>query len=434
MDDQKTRFIEGAIKNDISEKEASKIFDLVDKFAGYGFNKSHAAGYALISYQTAYLKANFPHEFMTATLNFSIDRTDKIISLKQELEKLEIPFLKPDINFSKEKFTIEKDNSKKSIRFGLSAIKGVGSKSIKSVVSVREQKGKFISIIDFLKRVDAEVINKRQLEKLIQSGSFDSTEKNRSKLYYNVPQFVNLFGSNNSQSNQNLLFEEEEISFEDKNLFNQKISTWTSSDTLNNELEVVGFYFSDHPLKHYPQKFFEIQNISFFKDIDLNENAKKIRLCGSVLDIKERSNKDGRKYAFVTVSEVNAQYELSIFSENLSKFRYLLNEGYLLIFDIDIILNNNDPRFVIRMIKKLDSEFNNLEKKIDIFIEPDQLIEYKDILFSKKNNLKSKISIFMNINNKLINFNSNSKYSLTSYKHLDMLKNSKKLDYNIDIS
>ena len=434
MDDQKNRFIEGALKNGISEKEASKIFDLVDKFAGYGFNKSHAAGYALISYQTAYLKANFPHEFMTATLNFSIDRTDKIISLKQELEKLEILFLKPDINFSKEQFTIERSESKKSIRFGLSAIKGVGSKSIKSVVSVREQKGKFKSIIDFLKRVEPEVINKRQLEKLIQSGSFDSIEINRSKLFFNVPQFVNLFGSNNSKLNQNLLFQEEEISFEDKNLFNQKIPVWNSSETLKNELEVVGFYFSDHPLKHYPQKFFEIQNISMFNDIDLNKNGKKIRLCGSVLDIKERSNKDGRKYAFVTVSEVNSQYELSIFSENLSKFRYLLKEGNLLIFDIDIILNNNDPRFVIRIIKKLESEFNNLEKKIDIFIEPDQLTEYKDSLFSRKHTSKSKISIFMNINNKLINFNSNSKYSLKSYKQLDLLKNSKKLDYNIDIS
>ena len=172
-----------------------------------------------------------------------------------------------------------------------------------------------------------------------------------------MPQFVNLFGSNNSQSNQNLLFEEEEISFEDKNLFNQKISTWTSSDTLKNELDVVGFYFSDHPLKHYPQKFFEIQNISFFKDIDLNENAKKIRLCGSVLDIKERSNKDGRKYAFVTVSEVNAQYELSIFSENLSKFRYLLKEGNLLIFDIDIILNNNDTLQIMEFHSKFFTNF-----------------------------------------------------------------------------
>ncbi len=434
MDDQKNRFIEGALKNNISEKEASKIFDLVDKFAGYGFNKSHAAGYALISYQTAYLKANFPHEFMTATLNFSIDRTDKIISLKQELEKLEIPFLKPDINFSKEKFTIEKNKSDKSIRFGLSAIKGVGAKSIKSVVSIREKGSKFKSIIEFLKKVEGEVINKRQLEKLIQSGSFDSIDSNRSKLFFNVPQFVNLFGSSNHKLNQNLLFEEEEISFEDKNLFNQTIPEWNSSETLKNELEVVGFYFSDHPLKHYPQKFFEIQNITLFNDINVNENNKKIKLCGSVLDIKERSNKDGRKYAFVTVSEINAQYELSIFSENLSKYRSLLQEGNLLIFDIDIIINNNDPRFVIRTIQKLDSEFNKLEKKIDIFIGPNQLIEYKDILFTQKNSSKNKISIFMNIDNKLINFNSNNNYTLKSYKQLDMLKNSKKLDYNIDIA
>ena len=434
MDDQKNRFIEGALKNNISEKEASKIFDLVDKFAGYGFNKSHAAGYALISYQTAYLKANFPHEFMTATLNFSIDRTDKIISLKQELEKLEIPFLKPDINFSKEKFTIEKNKSEKSIRFGLSAIKGVGAKSIKSVVSVREKRSKFKSIIDFLKNVEGEVINKRQLEKLIQSGSFDSIDSNRSKLFFNVPQFVNLFGSSNNTLNQNLLFEEEEISFEDKNLFNQTIPQWNSSETLKNELEVVGFYFSDHPLKHYPQKFFELQNINLFNNINVNENNKKIKLCGSVLDIKERSNKDGRKYAFVTVSEINAQYELSIFSENLSKYRSLLKEGNLLIFDIDIIINNNDPRFVIRAIQKLDTEFNKLEKKIDIFIDPNQLIECKDILFTQQKSSKNKISILMNIDNKLINFNSNDNYTLKSFKQLDMLKNSKKLDYNIDIA
>ena len=111
---------------------------------------------------------------------------------------------------------------------------------------------------------------------------------------------------------------------------------------LKNELEVVGFYFSDHPLKHYPNQFFQKQNISFFNDLDINNNINinKVRLCGSVLDIKERSNKDGRKYAFVTVSEVESQYELSIFSENLSKFRHLLKEGNLLIFDIDIIMKS----------------------------------------------------------------------------------------------
>jgi DNA polymerase III subunit alpha len=434
MDAQKIRFIEGALKNNIDKKEASKIFDLVDKFAGYGFNKSHAAGYALISYQTAYLKANFPHEFMTATLNFSIDRTDKIISLRQELEKLEIPFLKPDINFSEEKFSIEKSDSIKSIRFGLSAIKGVGAKSIKSVVSVRKNEGKFKSVIDFLRRVENEVVNKRQLEKLIQSGSFDSIEQNRSKLFYNVPQFVNLFGSSNNLSNQNLLFEEEEISFDDKNLFDQKLPLWSSSEKLKNELEVVGFYFSDHPLKHYPKKFFELQNINYFNDVVKDENVNKLRFCGSVLDIKERSNKDGRKYAFVTISEISSQYELSIFSENLNKYRYLLKEGNLLIFDIDKTMNNNEARYIIRSIKKLETEFNNLNKKIDIFIQSKNLLEYKDYLFNAKKPVKCKISIFLNLDNKLINLNMNNEYSLKSYKQLDLLKNSKKLDYNLDIS
>ena len=199
-------------------------------------------------------------------------------------------------------------------------------------------------------------------------------------------------------------------------------------------MEVVGFYFSDHPLKHYPQKFFNLLKISSFNDIDFNHNSKKLRLCGSVLDIKERSNKDGRKYAFITVSEINSQYELSIFSENLNKFRYLLKEGNLLIFDIDIIINNNDPRLVIRTIKKLENEFNSLEKKIDIFIDPIQLLKYKDSLLSSGNSAKSKISIFINIDEKLVNFSSNKKYILKSFKQLDHLKNSKKLDYNLDIS
>ena len=434
MDNQKIRFIEGALKNNISQNEASKIFDLVDKFAGYGFNKSHAAGYALISYQTAYLKANFPHEFMTATLNFSIDRTDKIISLKQELEKLGISFFKPDINYSKEKFSIEKKDHKKSIRFGLSAIKGVGEKSITSAILVREKNGNYKSVIDFLKRVQGDVINKRQLEKLIQSGSFDSIEKNRSKLFSNVPQFVNLFGSNGIKADQNLLFEEEEISFNDKNLFQQNTPGWSSGEKLKNELEVVGFYFSDHPLKHYPNKFFELQNIEYFNEINFDASIKKIRLCGSILDVKERSNKDGRKYAFVTVSEINAQYELSIFSENLSKFRYLLKEGNLLIFDIDVVMNNNEPRLIIKFIKKLDDEFNNLNKKIEIFIQSENLFEYKDKLFLDKKPSRCKISIFVNIGNKLISLKTNNKYSVKSYKQLDSLKSSKKLDYNIDIS
>ena len=310
----------------------------------------------------------------------------------------------------------------------------MGEKSIKSVISIREKDGNYISVIDFLKRVQSDVINKRQLEKLIQSGSFDSVENNRSKLFSNVPQFVNLFGANGVKHDQNLLFEEEEISFNDKNLFEQNTLEWSSGDKLKNELEVVGFYFSDHPLKHYPAKFFELQNIEYFNEINIDVNIKKIRLCGSILDIKERSNKDGRKYAFVTVSEINSQYELSIFSENLSKFRYLLKEGNVLIFDIDVLMNNNEPRYIIKSIKKLDDEFNNLNKKIEIFIISENLLQFKDLFLSNKKPNRCKISIFLNIENKLISLKTDNNYSLKSYKQLDLLKNSNKLDYNIDIS
>ena len=136
----------------------------------------------------------------------------------------------------------------------------------------------------------------------------------------------------------------------------------------------------------------------------------------------------------MTVSEINSQYELSIFSENLSKFRYLLKEGNLLIFDIDVVINNNEPRYIIKSIKRLDNEFNNLNKKIEIFIQSGNLIEFKDQLLSNEKPSRCKISIFLNIDNKLISLKTDNKYSVKSYKQLDLLKTSKKLDYNIDIS
>ena len=216
MDAQKNRFIDGAKSNKININEASKIFDLVNKFAGYGFNKSHAACYALIAYHTAYLKSNFPHEFMTATLNYSIDRTDKIILLKKELDRLNIDLLKPDINYSNELFSIELNKNKvKCIRFGLAAIKGVGLKSISNLVKDRNKKGQYNDIIDFLQRLSGEVINKRQLEKLIQAGAFDSLEKNRAMLFENVIKFVELFGGELINQNQEMLFDDHKIDYKE---------------------------------------------------------------------------------------------------------------------------------------------------------------------------------------------------------------------------
>ena len=434
MDAQKNRFIEGAKSNKISINEASKIFDLVNKFAGYGFNKSHAAGYALLAYQTAYLKTNFPYEFMTATFNYSIDRTDRIILLNKELSSLNIEFKKPDINHSQAKFSIEENNGLKSIRFGLSAIKGVGIKSMSNLVKERENNGKFIDIIDFMNRLKGDVINKRQLEKLVQAGSFDSIETNRAKLFYNVPKFVEIYGGSNfKDQNQAMLFEENKLSFDDSNLFDQQIDDWSSGFLLKNELEVIGFYFSSHPVSLYPKNYFRHNNIIEWNQIKLNEDIKSAKIVGSILDIKERSNKEGRKYAFLTVSTLESQIELTIFSDKLNDFRNLIKEGNLLLFHIDISRDIENMRLIIRKIEDFEQTFSNQKKIINIYLQQYFEIDLLEKLFKKSNRKNEKLYLYIDKDNKLISFDFSDKFEVTSYKYLDKLLDAKKIDYSLEI-
>ena len=435
MDAQKNRFIEGAKSNKISINEASKIFDLVNKFAGYGFNKSHAAGYALLAYQTAYLKTNFPYEFMTATFNYSIDRTDRIILLNKELSSLNIEFKKPDINHSQAKFSIEENNGLKSIRFGLSAIKGVGIKSMSNLVKERENNGKFIDIIDFMNRLKGDVINKRQLEKLVQAGSFDSIETNRAKLFYNVPKFVEIYGGSNfKDQNQAMLFEENKLSFDDSNLFDQQIDDWSSGFLLKNELEVIGFYFSSHPVSLYPKNYFRRNNIIEWNQIKLNEDIKSAKIVGSILDIKERSNKEGRKYAFLTVSTLESQIELTIFSDKLNDFRNLIKEGNLLLFHIDISRDIENMRLIIRKIEDFEQTFSNQKKIINIYLQQYFEIDLLEKLFKKSNRKNEKLYLYIDKDNKLISFDFSDKFEVTSYKYLDKLLDAKKIDYSLEIA
>ena len=434
MDAQKNRFIEGAKSNKISINEASKIFDLVNKFAGYGFNKSHAAGYALLAYQTAYLKTNFPYEFMTATFNYSIDRTDRIILLNKELSSLNIEFKKPDVNHSQAKFSIEENNGFKSIRFGLSAIKGVGIKSMSNLVKERENNGKFIDIIDFMNRLKGDVINKRQLEKLVQAGSFDSIETNRAKLFYNVPKFVEIYGGSNfKDQNQPILFEENKLSFDDSNLFDQQIDDWSSGFLLKNELEVIGFYFSSHPVSLYPKNYFRRNNIIEWNQIKLNEDIKSAKIVGSILDIKERSNKKGRKYAFLTVSTLESQIELTIFSDKLNDFRNLIKEGNLLLFHIDISRDIENMRLIIRKIEDFEQTFSNQKKIINIYLQQYFEIDLLEKLFKKSNRKNEKLYLYIDKDNKLISFDFSDKFEVISYKYLDKLLDAKKIDYSLEI-
>jgi len=435
MDAQKNRFIEGAKSNKININEASKIFDLVNKFAGYGFNKSHAAGYALLAYQTAYLKTNFPYEFMTATLNYAIDRTDRIILLKKELARLNIEFYKPDINLSEAKFSIEEVGEKKSIRFALGAIKGVGIKSMNSLINERNKNGPYLDIIDFMNRLSGEVINKRQLEKLIQAGCFDVIEGNRAKLFSNVTNFVDIYGGiKDKNQKQSLLFEETKISFNDNNLFVQDISEWNSSLLLKNELEVIGFYFSNHPVSLYPKNYFQQNNILDWEELKSNNDIKNSKIVGSILDIKERSNKDGKKYAFITVSTLESQIELSIFSDKLSEFRYLIKEGNVLLFNIDISRANENLRLIIRKIEDFDKVFQSQKKTINVYIKTHSVINTINSLIEKSENNSNDLFLFISKNEKLLSLDFSKNYKIISFNYLDQLSEAKKLDYSIEFS
>ena len=435
MDAQKNRFIEGAKINNIDEKQAAYIFDLVDKFAGYGFNKSHAAGYALLAYQTAYLKSNFPHEFITASLNYSIDRTDKIILLKKELDKLNIYLKKPDVNFSDSKFIIEKDiDGHKNIRFALGAIKGVGIASMNNLVIERQNNGKFNTIIDFMNRLKGDVVNKRQLEKLIQAGSFDAIENNRRKLFENVEKFVQIYGGlKEIKNDQSLLFEENNITFEDKNLFKQNINEWSTDLLLKNELDVIGFYFSNHPLTHYPKDFFDKLNIQNFDDFSENIDDKNSKIVGSILDIKERSNREGKKYAFLTISNIDSQFEVSIFNDALLNYKDLLKEGNLLLFDIDISRDNENTRLVVRKVTDFSSFFRNTKYKINLYLSNIKDMNLIENCIRKKTNNNNNLYIFFNKDDKLVSLDFSKEYEISDFIKIDKLNEARKIDYSLEI-
>ena len=252
MSSLKKDFIEGCIKNNVKEYQAESIFKQVETFAGYGFNKSHAAAYALIAYQTAFLKANHPVEFMTASINCELNNTDKINRYLDDSKCMNIKILKPNINYSNSLFTIELDNqNKKSIRYGLSALKNVGTSSTSKIVSERKKNGKYKNIDDFCNRLNDENINIRQLEFLIKSGSFDDLEKNRSKLFNNINKIVQVIRDNGKNIDQNNLFANNIEGNNNVINLNYSGKKWTKSATLNFEYEALGLYLSQHPLKYF---------------------------------------------------------------------------------------------------------------------------------------------------------------------------------------
>ncbi|WP_370930809.1 DNA polymerase III subunit alpha [Bartonella sp. DGB1] len=342
MEQQRARFVEGAKKNNLNEQQANDIFDLLAKFADYGFNKSHAAAYAYISYQTAYLKAHFPAEFLATSLTYDMSNADKVNDYLKEAKRLKIEVIFPSVQTSSAYFSV-KDNK---IIYALSALKGVGEEAAKHIVEVRGNT-EFADINDFCARIDPQFINKRVYESLIFSGALDCFNIEREQLFAGLEsmQMYALRLLQAKTNGQGSLFTLDENS-KDEIIF-PKFTKWNLSEKLQKEFQILGFYLSSHPLQSY-QKLLQDNNVIVTEKL-LENNLSRAKIAGTIISKTERKTKNGNKMAIVVFSDCSGQYEATLFSELLENNRQYLYVGNSLIFDVKISRNNETDTVDLRI-------------------------------------------------------------------------------------
>ena len=350
MNAQKQRFVDGCGQKNIKPNEALTIFDLLSKFADYGFNKSHAAAYAMIAFQTAYLKTHYPIEFFAASMTLDINNTDKISIFQQELSRLNILLSPPDINQSDPYFA-RKNNS---ISYALGAIKNVGIDSMKELVRERKKNGPFKDFNDFINRSDSTIVNKKTLEALACAGAFDQFKIHRSVIFNQASEIVKFHKSfkESSATNQGDMFGSETLPV----IQLTSESEWDTRYKLMKEYEMLGFYLSGHPLEQYKANFDKLF-IKSFSDIKSNSkyhDQKDILLSGTLLTKKEKRSARGNSYAFLNFSDLTSIYELIIFESNLRKYREILNEGESFIVGVDFSTQNGTLRGELKKVFKFD--------------------------------------------------------------------------------
>lgn len=360
-------FVDGAVERGIERDTATSIFDQMEKFASYGFNKSHAAAYSLISYQTAYLKAHYPVEFMSATMSLDITNTDKLQFFKDECKKMGIEVLPPDINKSGHDFMVE--NGK--IRYALTAIKGVGEANMRALVAEREARGPFKDISDFIHRIDIKQTNRKQLEQLIKSGAFDGIDKNRGRLFANIDNMIqHIYSSCELKtSNQTSLFGSEEMQAQVKL---KDALDWVELEKLKLEAEAIGFYLSAHPLDSYRngmEKLGVKECSQVFRNIQVGDTIR-AKLAGCVNSFQKRISKNGNRFAFLELSDASGAFEGIVFSETLLRSEETIRSGLPLLVNVTIDKQNEEgsPRVMINSIDTLDKAISDVSDGLVIYI------------------------------------------------------------------
>ena len=389
---QRKMFTEGAVKNGISEDIATKIFDQMEKFASYGFNKSHAAAYSLISYQTAYLKAHYPVEFMCAVMSLDMTNIDKLLFYKEECKKMGFKILPPDINKSDADFAVEDGN----IRYALAAIKSVGAANMEAIEAERRARGPFKDISDFIHRIDAKQINRRQLEQLIKAGAFDGIDKNRARLFANIDTIVQHISAATElkTSAQSSLFGSEELQSKIK-LAEQ--ADWPELERLKLEAEAIGFYLSAHPLDSYAHGMERLgvkKCSEVFQGIRTGDTIR-AKLAGCVNTFQKRLSKNGNKYAFLEISDGTSNFEGLLFSEGLLRYEDTIRSGLPLLVSVTIDKQNEEgnPRVMINSVETLDKAIAEVADGLEISIGDVGAVSGLSRILRQDRNGKNKIYI-----------------------------------------
>ncbi len=408
MDKQRGRFCNGAVDHGIDFDKASYIFDLVTKFASYGFNKSHAAAYALVAYQTAYMKANYPVEFMAAIMTLDLGNTDKLGAFKQELQRAEIPLLLPDINKSHVAFMVEKidepysDKSddprqNSAVRYALGAIKGVGEKAMEALVEERTNNGPFKDVFDFSDRIDPRLVNKRQIERLAASGAFDTLLDDRAQAFAaaEIIQRTAQMQTQERESSQTNLFGGDAATAVDRPTL-PLVKSWTATEQLEQEKKALGFYLSAHPLDSYAT-LLERERIIPAKEVmtDAGLIGQTVRMAGAIAGYREGTSKRGNKFGRLTLSDRTDAFEMMYFGDDIEHLRRLVEEGAPVVVSAQIRKRDDDDSIGLscRSIKSLEAVAAQSSKGLFIEIENSRAFASVKAVLDRKTGGKGKITV-----------------------------------------
>ena len=363
MDAQKARFIDGAVALEVQKNKAAEIFDQVDRFAGYGFNKSHAAAYALIAYQTAWLKANHPVAFIAASMTLDFERTEKLNSFKQDAAKRDIITRSPCVNRSEVGFAIDGNE----IFYALKAIRNVGTQAMQAVVDERKTNGDFKDVFDFARRTAGIGLNKRLLEHLIAAGALDNLEPDRAKLMGGMEILLGeaSIAQNEKETQQENLFGEADV--QDSVVLPAALAPWSTMDRLTYEFNALGFFLSGHPLDEY-KTLLKRARIASFEDLEARVE-KEVMVAGAVIKVDERKSKKGNPFAFITLSDPTGQFEATAFSEALDASREHLSVGSLVAATVNIEREDGQLRLLAQALRPIDDIVANNEAGLRIFVE-----------------------------------------------------------------